>query len=253
VAWLDAVGYYRKAVNEFRMSMQHGLPERRRRAGHHRKAHQLLREDTSYGAGNRFAAFDTSVGRLGMMICYDKAFPESARALALDGVGLMVCLSAWPASLTNRAPRMARDRQARLFDLYDQARAAENQVVLVSSNQTGVLGELCFLGLAKVAGPGGEILVRTWSKVGTRLSWPPSSEPASPSTIRTDGKPAAPSLPATPGQPRRSVSLIFTGILPDLRVRRSSPPQGACLLTNPAVLEPNRVHGPVPACRRITA
>jgi N-carbamoylputrescine amidase len=72
--------------------------------GHHRKVHQPLREDASYGAGDRFTAFDTPVGRLGMMICYDKAFPESARVLALDGASIVLCLSAWPASSTNRTP-----------------------------------------------------------------------------------------------------------------------------------------------------
>jgi predicted amidohydrolase len=61
---------------------------------------------------------------------------------------------------------MAQDRQARLFDLYDQARAAENQVVLASSNQTGALGGMRFLGQAKIVGPGGDILARTWSKAG---------------------------------------------------------------------------------------
>jgi nitrilase len=101
-----------------------------------------------------------------MLIDYDKTFPESARTLALNGAEILARSSAWPASLTNRAPRMAQDRQARLFDLYDQARAAENQIVLASSNQTGVLGELRFLGQAKVVGPGGDILARTWSKAG---------------------------------------------------------------------------------------
>ena len=134
--------------------------------GSHRKVHQPAGESIAYSAGERFAAFDTPVGRIGMLIDYDKTFPESARTLALDGAQVLACLSAWPASLTNRAPRMAQDRQARLFDLYDQARAAENQVVLVSSNQTGVLGELRFLGQAKVVGPGGAILARTWSKAG---------------------------------------------------------------------------------------
>lgn len=134
--------------------------------GSHRKVHQPPGESIAYATGERFAAFDTPVGRLGMLIDYDKTFPESARTLALDGADVLACLSAWPTSLTDRAPRMAQDRQARLFDLYDQARAAENQVVLVSSNQTGVLGELRFLGQAKVVGPGGEILARTWSKAG---------------------------------------------------------------------------------------
>ncbi|HEY6423310.1 MAG TPA: carbon-nitrogen hydrolase family protein [Pseudonocardiaceae bacterium] len=134
--------------------------------GCHRKVHQPADESMAYSAGERFVAFDTPVGRLGMLIDYDKTFPESARTLALDGAEVLACLSAWPASLTDRAPQIAQDRQARLFDLYDQARAAENQVVLVSSNQTGVLGALRFLGQAKVVGPGGEILARTWSKAG---------------------------------------------------------------------------------------
>jgi nitrilase len=138
--------------------------------GSHRKVHQPAGEPIAYSAGERFTAFDTPVGRLGMLIDYDKTFPESARTLALAGAEVLACLSAWPASLTNRAPRMAQDRQARLFDLYDQARAAENQVVLVSSNQTGVLGELHFLGQAKVVGPGGDILARTWSKAGIAIA-----------------------------------------------------------------------------------
>jgi predicted amidohydrolase len=134
--------------------------------GSHRKVHQPAGESIAYSAGDRFSAFDTPVGRIGMLIDYDKTFPESARTLTLEGAEVLTCLSAWPTSLTNRAQRMAQDRQARLFDLYDQARAAENQVVLISSNQTGVLGELRFLGQAKVVGPGGEILARTWAKAG---------------------------------------------------------------------------------------
>src|SRR5262249_47420897 len=78
--------------------------------------------------------------------------------------------SAWPASITNRAPRMAQDRQAKLFDLYDQARAAENQVVLASANQTGAMGGMRFLGQSKVVGPGGDILARTFGKAGLAVA-----------------------------------------------------------------------------------
>jgi predicted amidohydrolase len=134
--------------------------------GRHRKVHQPPGEARAYAAGDGFAAFDTPVGRLGMLIDYDKTFPEAARTLALDGAQVLACLSAWPTSVTNRAPRTSQDRQSRLFDLYDRARAAENQVVLVSSNQTGVLGGMRFLGQAKVVGPGGDVLARTWAKAG---------------------------------------------------------------------------------------
>lgn len=134
--------------------------------GAHRKVHQPAGEGLAYLAGDSFTTFDTPVGRLGMLIDYDKTFPESARALALGGAQIIAALSAWPASVTDRASRLPADRQARLFDLYDCARAAENQVVLVSSNQTGVMGSLRFLGQAKVVGPGGDILASTGSKGG---------------------------------------------------------------------------------------
>jgi predicted amidohydrolase len=138
--------------------------------GHHRKVHQPAGEAIAYRAGTGFGAFDTPVGRMGMLIDYDKTFPESARSLALDGAQVLAFLSAWPASVTNRAPRMVQDRQSRLFDLYDCARAAENQVVVVSANQTGAMGGLRFLGQSKVVGPGGEVLARTWAKAGLAVA-----------------------------------------------------------------------------------
>ncbi len=134
--------------------------------GSHRKVHQPAGESLAYAAGDGFSSFDTPVGRLGMLIDYDKTFPESARTLALDGARVIAALSAWPASVTDRAARLPADRQSRLFDLYDCARAAENQVFVVSSNQTGVMGSLRFLGQAKVVGPGGDILATTRSKGG---------------------------------------------------------------------------------------
>ena len=129
--------------------------------GHHRKVHQPLHEDEHFAAGDRFEAFDTPVGRLGLMICYDKAFPEAARTLALDGAEIIVCLSAWPGARTNPDPDLAKDRWKRRFDLFDRARALENQVVWLSANQSGTFGSLRFVASAKVVDPGGEILAET--------------------------------------------------------------------------------------------
>jgi predicted amidohydrolase len=138
--------------------------------GRHRKVHQPLREDASYAAGNRFEAFDTPVGRLGMMICYDKAFPESARALALDGAEVVMCLSAWPASSTNQAPNLSQDRWKRRFDLFDRARALENQIVWLSANQSGEFGSLRFVASAKVVDPGGDVLADTGVRAGLAIA-----------------------------------------------------------------------------------
>ena len=138
--------------------------------GRYRKIHQLPGETLVCAAGDRLEAFDTPIGRMGMLIDYDKTFPEAARTLALDGARVIACLSAWPASVTQRAPRLPQDRQSRLFDLYDCARAAENQLVWVSANQTGTMGALRFLGQAKVVGPAGDVLARTAAKAGLAVA-----------------------------------------------------------------------------------
>ena len=134
--------------------------------GVHRKVHQPLGEGASYDAGGSFEAFDTPAGRIGMMICYDKAFPESARSLAVDGADIICCMSAWPAARTNPTPDLADDRWTRRFDLYDRARALENQVLWVSANQSGTFGSLRFVASAKVVDSGGDILATTGTAPG---------------------------------------------------------------------------------------
>lgn len=138
--------------------------------GVHRKVHQPLGENLHYDAGDGFRAVDTPVGRVGALICYDKAFPEAARALALDGAEIVACISAWPASRTASAGDLAEDRWTHRFNLFDQARALENQVVWVSANQAGTFGKLRFVGNAKVVGPGGDVLATTGVEPGLAVA-----------------------------------------------------------------------------------
>ncbi|GAA3268542.1 carbon-nitrogen hydrolase family protein [Dactylosporangium vinaceum] len=138
--------------------------------GNHRKVHQPLRENASYDSGDSFTAFDTPVGRLGLLICYDKAFPESARDLALDGAEIIVCVSAWPGSRTGAPEDLAEDRWTRRFDLFDRARALENQVVWLSANQAGRFGSLRFVCSAKVVDPGGDVLATTGVEPGLAVA-----------------------------------------------------------------------------------
>ncbi len=134
--------------------------------GSYRKVHQPLGENLCYRAGDKYEAFDTPVGRMGMQICYDKAFPEAARTLALDGAEIITSLSAWPTARTNRVENPEDDRWKQRFDIYDRARATENQVVWVASNQAGTFGSLRFVCSAKIVGPGGEILATTGVEPG---------------------------------------------------------------------------------------
>ena len=129
--------------------------------GLHRKVHIPPSELRAYCAGERFGAIDTPAGRIGLLTCYDKVFPEAARTLALDGAEVLVALSAWPVCRDRPAERIGDDVQSHHFDLLDQARAVENQVVVVSANLSGRFGSLRYLGQAKVVDPDGRILDRT--------------------------------------------------------------------------------------------
>ncbi len=129
--------------------------------GSYRKVHQPLGENMSYSAGAEYPVFDTPVGRIGLQICYDKAFPEAARSMALDGAEIIASLSAWPAARTATAENLQEDRWTYRFNLFDMARALDNQVFWVASNQSGTFGSLRYVGNAKVVDPGGNILATT--------------------------------------------------------------------------------------------
>jgi predicted amidohydrolase len=138
--------------------------------GVHRKIHLPLREDRFTTPGDRLEAFDTPAGRIGMLICYDKAFPEAARTLALDGAQVLCFLSAWPCSTTNAAPRLQDDRQWRRSELWDRSRAAENSLIVASANQTGAFGMMRFVGGARIVDPGGDVVDATTTQPGLALA-----------------------------------------------------------------------------------
>ncbi len=138
--------------------------------GVHRKTHLPLDEDRFTTVGDSLSTYDTPVGRIGMLICYDKAFPEAARTLTLDGAQVLCFLSAWPASATNPAPVLTDDRQWRRSELWDRSRAAENSLVVASANQTGSFGRLDFVGGARITGPGGDIIAATGTDPGLAVT-----------------------------------------------------------------------------------
>jgi predicted amidohydrolase len=136
----------------------------------HRKVHMPLREGRMTTPGESIAAFDTPVGRIGMLICYDKAFPEAARTLALDGAQVITTMSAWPCSATAAAENLMEDRQWRRAELWDRARAAENSLIVASANQTGCFGKLRFLGGARIVEPGGDVVAATGTEPGLAVA-----------------------------------------------------------------------------------
>ncbi len=138
--------------------------------GLHRKVHMPLDEGRFTTPGETLQAFDTPAGRIGMLICYDKAFPEASRTLALDGAEVLCFLSAWPCSATNAAAKLTDDRQWRRAELWDRARAAENSMVVASANQTGRFGTLRFLGGSRITNPNGDVVTATGPEGGLAVA-----------------------------------------------------------------------------------
>ncbi|MDQ2759386.1 MAG: carbon-nitrogen hydrolase family protein [Actinomycetota bacterium] len=138
--------------------------------GRHRKVHLPPAERGIFTPGEGFAAFDTPVGRMGMLLCYDKVFPEASRQLSVDGAQIIASLAAWPVGRVRSATLTRGDRQVRHFNLLDQARALENQVIWISANLSGRFGRLRFPGQAKVVDPDGRVLASTGARSGVALA-----------------------------------------------------------------------------------
>ena len=81
--------------------------------------------------------------RVGMNICYDSSFPESARILAIGGADLIALPTNWPPTSGLTA------------DLIPNARALENHVYFMSVNRVGVERGFEFIGKSKICDPRG--------------------------------------------------------------------------------------------------
>lgn len=115
--------------------------------GNYRKIHLTSLERGVFDPGHEFVSVDTSLGRIGLLICWDLAFPETARILAVRGADILLAPSAWEKPY---------DLPYRRFAL---ARAMDNTVFLATCNHIGTSGELKFFGYSSVYGPDGETLV----------------------------------------------------------------------------------------------
>lgn len=116
--------------------------------GKYRKIHlfSLMNEDRAFTGGDSWLLADTSLGKIGVIICYDLRFPELTRRLAVEGAEIIVVPGEWP---------KPRDEHWRLLLL---GRAIENQLFMVAANACGVMGKLDFFGASMIIGPKGEIL-----------------------------------------------------------------------------------------------
>jgi predicted amidohydrolase len=110
--------------------------------------HSVFEEKRYFRPGYEAAVFDTELGKIGLIICYDIFFPEVARLTRLKGAQLIICISASPAI-----------RRA-YFETLTTARALENTAYLAFVNLVGIEDGLQFWGGSRLIGPQGRIIAK---------------------------------------------------------------------------------------------
>lgn len=114
----------------------------------YRKIHvPCLGVDRFTTPGDRpFAVHDLGGLRVGMSICYDGSFPESARVLMLLDADLVVLSTNWPTGALNTIKYLV------------QARALENQIYYAAVNRVGEERGFRFVGMSRIVDCSGELL-----------------------------------------------------------------------------------------------
>lgn len=137
-------------------------------AGRYRKMH--IPDDPAYyekfyftPGDLGFEPIETSVGRLGVLVCWDQWYPEAARLMALAGADLLIYPTAIGTESTDTAEEQLRQREA--WTLVQRGHAVANGLPVVAVNRvgyepdpSGVTGGITFWGQSFVAGPQGELL-----------------------------------------------------------------------------------------------
>ena len=96
-----------------------------------------------------FQVFDTAIGKVGVVICFDRHYPESIRSCALKGAKLIVI----PTANTRGEP-------LEMFEWELRIPAMQNGVFIAMCNRVGVEGEMNFCGESIVVDPNGEVVAK---------------------------------------------------------------------------------------------
>lgn len=112
-----------------------------------------------------FKPVDTSVGRLGVLVCWDQWYPEAARLMALQGAEILIYPTAIGYESSDAEDEQQRQREA--WTTVQRGHAVANGMPVVAVNRvghepdpSGMTGGIQFWGSSFVAGPQGEILYR---------------------------------------------------------------------------------------------
>jgi predicted amidohydrolase len=118
--------------------------------GNYRKTHlPFLGIDRFLDPGNGpFRVYKTPIGNIGLHICYDCTFPESARVMAIKGADILVLPTNWP------------EGRWKVVKYVINTRAYENKVHVIATNRAGKERGVGFVGSSKIVNAWGDTLAQ---------------------------------------------------------------------------------------------
>ena len=102
------------------------------------KTHLFGDEKLFFAKGNELKTFHSSLGKIGLLICYDIEFPETSRTLAMAGATTVICISA------NMKP------YDDLHKKFIEIRALENNANIIYCNYVGKTNQFDFVGQSNI-------------------------------------------------------------------------------------------------------
>lgn len=183
----DAISFYRSVAAEYGIVLVTSLFEKRAAglyhntavvfekdgsiAGKYRKMH--IPDDPAYyekfyftPGDMGFKPIETSVGKLGLMVCWDQWYPEAARLMALAGAEMLIYPTAigWESSDSDEE----KNRQREAWITVQRGHAVANGLPVIAVNRVGyeadpseVTGGITFWGSSFIAGPQGEFIYQS--------------------------------------------------------------------------------------------
>lgn len=117
---------------------------------HVAQAEQFYEQDYYTPSDDGFLVFDTDIGKIGIVVCFDRHYPESIRTETLKGANLILI----PTVNVKTEPM-------EMFEWEIRVQAFQNSVVVAMCNRVGTEGEMEFAGESIVVDANGEILAKS--------------------------------------------------------------------------------------------
>lgn len=126
--------------------------------GSYNKVHLRGEERMAFREGFKIPVIETEIGKIGLLLGWDLAFPEVARSLALEGAELLCVMANWETTQMDE------------WKTYVRARAYENAMFVAAANRVGEDITMNFGGESLIVGPRGQVFASIEPDAETKKS-----------------------------------------------------------------------------------